>query len=254
VDTGKQFLQFARGLDPWKKLEVFAVLVNFVAACFSLSSVVFVRRDFGERYLGWINLAFAYTVPVNFAVFGNLVARSQGHGMSWSMIAAWLAFVAVSMFHRLVIWRRQRTGEQWHSYYVGMSLLPLPVSEEVKLKWIEPSLVLALAALCWALSAELLAVWLALSSMALWLHTHLLFYYREQAVLDAIDAQLEARHLGDALQGKPARQTAGVVMAESVRKRVQSDPGLVAAFASLSPELKAMMSPVIREQSVAAAA
>jgi hypothetical protein len=44
-----------------------------------------------------------------------------------------------------------------------------------------------------------------------------------------------------ALSGKPARETAGFVVAESSIKLMNHDAGLKAAFENLSPELKEVL-------------
>ena len=42
-----------------------------LSSCFAVSVVPFMRRDMGERYFGWINLFFGYTIVANFTFLGS---------------------------------------------------------------------------------------------------------------------------------------------------------------------------------------
>jgi hypothetical protein len=75
------------------------------------------------------------------------------------------------------------------------------------------------------------------------MHAQITVYYQKQGVLDAIDAGLEARFLSDAVSGKPAGETGGVTIAESVRRRVQESPDVIALMGGLAPELRDMVTP-----------
>ena len=241
MDQKTYALNLARRFDVWKTGEGLMVFAAFIASWFALSTAVFMRRDFGERYLGWINLAFAYTAVVNFAFLGNLINGFLGRGTSQLIFLVWMAFIAASGYHRYVIWKKNRAGVQWHSHYAGTSLLMMiPVSEEAKLLWVEPGIVMVLSILL-AHFAPLVSTWLYLSAISLWVHAQITVYYQRQAVLDAVDAGLEARYLGEAVAGKPARETAGVTIAESVRQLVRNDPGVVALMGGLAPELRDMI-------------
>jgi hypothetical protein len=46
------------------------------------------------------------------------------------MFLFWLAFIAMSIYRRIEITRKNNAGVEWHSVYMGTSLLPLPVSHE----------------------------------------------------------------------------------------------------------------------------
>lgn len=240
MSIAKQGLPLIRQLDAWRQLELIAAIIHWLASLFAMSGAVFTRRRFGKRYLSWLNLAFGYTAVVNFAIFGNVVVGMAGGEPSMLMVGAWLTFVAASIFHRWVIARRERKGEVWHTYFHGQSLIPGPFSDEVKVKWIEPGLFIGLGIFCWPLS-HLFALWLLLTGVSLWVYTHLAYYFREQDVLDMVDAQIEARNMQAALAGRPASETQGFTMAQSLRRTINSDPGIAAAVAGLSPELKALM-------------
>ena len=234
--------QLVERFDTWKTFKGLTVFVAFVASWFALSVAVFIRKDFGERFLGWVNLWFAYTALANFAFFGNLISGYWGHGHSWLISVVWFAFLAASAWHRFAIWARNRSGVQWHSYYAGRSLLPFRCSDELMLTWIEPGFVLVLSMVLSPFS-PLVSTWLWLAAVSLWVHAQITIYYQKQGVLDAIDAGLEARFLSDAVSGKPAGETGGVTIAESVRRRVQESPDVVVLMGGLAPELRDMVTP-----------
>jgi hypothetical protein len=128
--------------------------LSLVSGCFSISVVPFIRKDFGERYLGWLNLFFGYTVVANFFFLGNMIGMITRRGGSQLMGMFWLAFIAMSIYRRREITAKNNAGVEWHSMYIGTSLLPLPFSQEKIYKFFEPALVYALGHLLWAYSGQ----------------------------------------------------------------------------------------------------
>jgi hypothetical protein len=51
-------------------LKVLGALFYWIAGWFAISISVFLRRNFGERYLSWINLYCGYSLMATFAFFG----------------------------------------------------------------------------------------------------------------------------------------------------------------------------------------
>ena len=81
----------------------------------SISVVPFIRKDFGERYLGWLNLFFGYTVVANFFFLGNMIGMITRRGGSQLMGMFWLAFIAMSIYRRREITAKNNAGVEWHS-------------------------------------------------------------------------------------------------------------------------------------------
>lgn len=235
--------RFAQNFESYRLAAGLLKLLHFCLNVCGLGLAVFLRRDFGQRQVGWVNLWLAYMLLSFYATLGNMALVFTGHAPSSLMNFIVVAFLLAAGFHRYEIWRKNRDGVLWHSYYVGTSWLKLRCSQEMMVSWVEPGLAMLAGLLLWNFSG-LVALWLIWSAAALWLHAQVTHYYEHQMVLDAVDAQLEARFLGDALTGKPATETGGVTIAESVRARVQNDPGVQAALAGLQPELRAMIVPV----------
>jgi len=230
------------GMDIWRNYEWALGLLSLISGCFAISVVPFVRKDMGERYFGWLNLFFGYTVVANFMFFSSLlgVLIRQNAVYPQLMTFFWLGFIGLSLYHRWQITRRNNAGIEWHSMYIGTSLLPLPFSRENIYKFIEPGLVFfighSLFSLCWQAG-----LWLMLGAAGLFVNNHIVYYHERQSILDLRDAHLEAKYLSAALAGKPARETGGFVVAESTIRLMGKDARLQSAFSNLSSELKSLL-------------
>lgn len=236
--------ELLKGTEQWRMFEALLAILSLVSGCFCISVVPFIRKDFGERYLSWLNLFFGYTVVANFMFLGTILMSMAGmffRGARMSsprlMFLFWLGFIAMSIYRRIEINRKNNAGIEWHSMYMGTSLLPLPISQEKIYKFVEPAAVFAVGHFLWVISGQV-GLWLELSAVALFINNHIVFYNERRAMLDMRDAQIEAKYLSAALSGKPARETAGFVVAESSIKLMRQDAGLKQAFADLAPELK----------------
>jgi hypothetical protein len=241
IDESRSVFGGAGGI--WQKSEWVLALLSLISSCFAISIVPFIRKDFGERYLGWLNLFFGYTVVANFTFLGTLFAGLAGAflhvgiGGAPIMRLFWLAFIALSIYHHREIARKNKAGVKWHSMYLGTSLLPLPFSTEFVYKFAEPGIVIGAG---WLLSgiATLPGVWLVIAGASLFINNHLIYYKQRQAILDIRDAEIEARNMSKAFAGRPPAETSGLMVAESSVELLRNDADLRDAFASLSPELK----------------
>lgn len=228
------------GTDLWRKSEWALGLISLITSCFAVSVVPFIRKDFGERYLGWLNLFFGYTIVANFTFLGGVIMMLTHKGGGEVMLVFWLAFIGMSLYRRFEITRMNRRGEKWHSMYMGTSILPLPFSNEVVYKFIEPALVFAVGHLLWTVSGQV-GLWLMIAACSLFVNNHIIYHNQRQAILDIRDAEIEARNIGKAFAGRPASETGGLVVAESNIDLIRKDASLQEAFGQLSPELKAVL-------------
>jgi hypothetical protein len=233
----------------WQQSEWVLALLSLISGCFAISIVPFVRKDFGERYLGWMNLFFGYTVVAVFTTVGTLFAGLAGPFLQVGIGGApimrlfWLAFVGLSIYHRREIARKNKAGVRWHSMYFGTSILPLPFSQETVHKFIEPGLVIVGGWLLCGIST-LPGVWLVLAGASLFINNHIVYYNQRQAILDIRDAEIEAQSMSKAFAGRPASETNGLLVADSSIELLRSDAGLKEAFSNLSPELKQVLDAV----------
>jgi hypothetical protein len=225
-----------QGFDPWRKAEWALGLLSLISSCFAVSVVPFLRRDMGERYFGWLNLFFGYTVVANFTFLFSVFF----HGPSQLMTLFWAAFIAASLYQRYQIAQKNTAGQQWHSMYMGTSLLPLPMSPEKIFKFVEPAAVYLAGHFLSAFSSAV-GWWLTFAAAGLFVNNHIVFFNERQAILDMRDAQIESKFLSAALSGKPAQETAGLVVSESSIKLMGQDASLKEAFAHLSTDLKQLL-------------
>ena len=225
-----------QGFDPWRKAEWALSALSLISSCFAVSVVPFLRKDMGERYFGWLNLFFGYTVVANFTFLFSFFF----HGPSQLMTLFWMAFIAASLWHRYQIAQKNMAGVQWHSMYMGTSLLPLPLSQEKIFKFAEPAAVYLAGHLLSAFSPQV-GWWLSFAAAGLFVNNHIVYFNERQAILDMRDAQIESRYLSAALSGKPAAETAGLVVSESSIKLMGQDASLKDAFANLSTDLKNLL-------------
>jgi hypothetical protein len=232
------------GTDIWRQSEWLLGLVMFLSNCFAISVTPFLRRDMGERYFGYVNLYFGYSVLSTFFFLGPFVNLLIHGPMILPAMMTWFmaAFVGASIYQRRAIWKKNNAGIEWHSMYVGTSNLPLPISQEKILKFVEPVLVYLAGHLLWTFNWEV-GMWLYISAFALAINNHIVYYNERQIILDMRDGQIEAMYMGAAMEGKPASETAGLVVAESTRKLLGRDAKLKDAFSNLSDELKDLLDP-----------
>ena len=116
-------------------------------------------------------------------------------------------------------------------------MLPLPFSEEKIFKFFEPALVFVAGRVIFGLSGPV-GMWLQISTLALFVCNHIVYYNERRAMLDMRDVQIEAKYFGAALSGRPASETGGFVVAESSIRLMGQDARLKDTFSNLSPELK----------------
>jgi hypothetical protein len=236
-----QTRQLFGGTDPWQKYEWALGLLKLLSGCFCITVVPFVRKDFGERYLGWLNLYLGYSALGLFIIAGMLAGTFIPHYRPTEMMTyLWLGFIGTSIWHRREISRKNNSGEEWHSMYMGSSILPLPLSEEKIYKFAEPGLIFAAGYLLSNISG-LFGLWLMIAGLSLFINNHIAYHTERSMMLDVRDAGIEAQFLSDALSGKPANQTCGFVIGESSRKLIGKDARLQEAFSKLPGELKDLM-------------
>jgi hypothetical protein len=215
MKIGKVGFQYATATEPGRLIFGILMLIHWVLSWFVMSVVVFFRRDFGERYLSWINIIFGVTAVGLFTGLGNWLLSSSGH-MSKIIEIAYDLVVILSVYHRVIIWRKNKTGTLWHSYNPGRSWIQIPgLSQEAVAKWIEPCLLFALAYVASIYHDQPLRLWLFIGGFALLVHEQVSFYMQRQRILDMRDARIESMMWSHVMAGKPVQQTAGYAIAKS---------------------------------------
>lgn len=242
MKLGKVGFTYAMATEPGKLVFGILTLVHWILGWFVMSVVVFLRRDFGERYLSWLNILFGMTAIGFFTGIGNLLLSQGSTHLSWAIELAYYGVIGLGVYHRFIIWRKNKRGQLWHSYSPGSSLIRLPgVSVETIAKWIEPLVLFVMAFVAAELHDAPLRLWLIIGGFALLVHEQVSFYMQRQQFLDMRDAMIESRNWGAVMSGKPVEQTQGYTIAKSNRDILNGTPGLKDGFAGLSDEMKGIM-------------
>ena len=199
-------------------------VMTFVSAlpgAFCMSLEVFLRRRFGERYLSWGTVAVAF-----FGVFMTLgfvgafyhivqpVAERSAARTGTAESLWMLAFWSLCIWHKAVIWGRNRRGEQWFSYSPGDAYpiwRAMGISETTTFRIAEP-----LAALIGALAFAVLGIngfvglWLFVSGLFLLVKRQLQYHSERRTVLDMIDSRTRSERLRTAMgRQSPHEQSDG---------------------------------------------
>lgn len=203
--------------DVTKQLEGLMQLVIVILGWLSVGLEVFIRRDFGERYLSWIRLYLAYSLMGALLLGSGLIealfADSTGETESKTSYfwVVFLLFVLLSFLHRLRITWRNKKDIQWHTMSFGVSWLArlLPFLDDWALyRYVEPFLWLIVGYFV-AKVDTFTGTWLILASLALLIKNHMVYGEQRGRFLDIMDAQIEAAYMNSALHGTSKKQTAG---------------------------------------------
>ncbi|MCA9733712.1 hypothetical protein KC799_16370 [candidate division KSB1 bacterium] len=236
IETEKQAALIL--LDPYGVLQPLLFFFQAVTGWVSVTVEVFLRFDFGERYLSWLRLYFAYCLIVWF-VFFNALANNLG-GWVGTVIGL---FVIASLVHRTMIFMRNRRQEKWHSYSPGVGWLEialgwLHLSHSVIYRFLEPLLVLVLGFIFMAIDG-VLGTWFVIAAFSLGIQRQLAYYTERNAILDVIDSQIESEQIASVLmEDRPVTETAGfTMMAVDKNMPVEEKKNLAVMFKGLDPVL-----------------
>jgi hypothetical protein len=197
--------------------------IAFLMGWLSVTLEVFIRHDFGERYLGWLRLIFSL------ATLGPFLLLPAMLGVAPPLaLILWAAAYILGYIHRLVIWRRNMKGEQWHPDSFGISwlwpLVTLPhriptdaaplrfirahFTDWTLFRWVEPIFFLLLANVLGRFSS-MVGFWMTTASIAMLLQHNIIFYQRRDEYLIAIGNMIKARYWPEVLKVGHARQMKG---------------------------------------------
>lgn len=226
----------AQYVVPTSAFNILRNLEQILRILMSWSSVtldVFIRRDFGERYLDVGRVLLGLLTLRFFLGLANLqTALSWVPGIqplaSQRTINRWFmtCFVLLTLVHLLRIALRNHAGVPWHSHSFGVSwldfltMLPpvrigdiqLRISDWMLYRFIEPGLCLFIAATL-VPGPSFTRSWLIWCSIAMLIHNNLIFNAQRGRFLDLLDSQIESGHYNsvreEALGDASKYQTAG---------------------------------------------
>jgi len=206
-----QTLMPATGFNMIRNLEEIAKVFLGWA---SVTLEVFIRQDFGERYLTVGRILTGYL----FIQCCLWISEFRSAFVAWASaqpIAApqtinrWYisCFAALALVHLGRIFFRNRAGVPWYSHNHGVSyltfLIPLSgyrLSDWILYRFIEPGLCFAFAWYAMPLllpDASFTRNWLIFASIGLFLHNNLSYNATRNKYLDQVDSEIISRYFNE---------------------------------------------------------
>jgi hypothetical protein len=198
--------------DAWNPLMAIGQIAMVLLSWLSVTLELFVRFNFGERYLSWLRLFLGLmimelTTLVPRMIFA-MIPFLGGPTGSFSPLF-FRAAICLGIYHQWRIWRRNRQGIAWHSNSFGVSRLSfLPVSDWMLYRFVEPGLCFIAGMLIKSVD-PVTGIWVILASVALFVKNQMVFNAQRGRLLDVIDARIESAAMQGALEGRPKQETAG---------------------------------------------
>ena len=197
--------------DPMSMLtKLFNVIVENLMDITASFATIFIRKDFGERFLTLTTLTVC---AIGVQMLGFVGGGNTGEAGNWTRIYG-LLYIAMGAWHLFSISRRNRAGIEWHSRCPGISRLEfLPLSLETIQKYVEPALVFVIALLVSPLSSWLSGI-LTVGAVGILIGEHVRAAIRRNEYLDMVDQKIKGTELhGSMVDGKPPSETKGLNMA-----------------------------------------
>jgi len=186
-------------------------IVRIVMSWSTVTLEVFIRKDFGERYLSFGRIILGLLTIRFFLMLANLQTS-----LSWlpgvrplaseRAINQWFVacYLLLSLIHLVRIQQRNRAGVAWHSRSFGISslsfLTTLPtlplfgfrirITDWMLYRFIEPFLCL-LVVLCLMPEPSFTRNWFIWSSIAMLVHNNMVYNARRDRFLDLVDSHIE---------------------------------------------------------------
>lgn len=223
-------------------LQFFTDLAIILLGWLSVSVEVFLRRDFGERYLSNIRLMLATIMLLFIGTGGTLIGlirRSDDReasrmGGGWVFVIFFLIYLGLCLYHRWQIRSRNQQGIQWHSLSFGTSWLSgvTPWGDWTLYTVVEPLLTIVVGLVFTIMDMSAVGIWWLVAGVALFLKNQMVYTQYRDKILDLIDSRIEAGYFQESLNGAPKQKTAGFSV-------VPFPPGQVKIIEQTVPDLMA---------------
>ena len=193
-------------------------IVRLILGWSSVTLEIFIRTDFGSRYLtmgrlimGWVSMqVFFFFYEGSFTGMKGTTSPHQ-----FLLIIYILAYIGFGVFHSYRIHQRTILNRPWYARSFGSSrlsrLMSIPafrigslriaIDEWALYRFVEPALCFLLVALIFPYSAT--RAWLIWAACAMALHNAMLYSSLRQPVTDSEDAAIEqeAHETGQNIKG-----------------------------------------------------
>ena len=167
------------------------------------------RRNFGERF-------FSFTMI--FVMGAAVTGAAFFFGMSGTPLYAYMSLIALlSAIHLLVIFLRNRRGEQWHTRFEGDFLPIFTILPKSSNYWViesiyEPLFVLSIATGFLFVEMQNIAGLLAASALLMFARSRFNYGLHKTRILDQRDSMIEGEYAMEALNGSPSKETKGYIV------------------------------------------
>lgn len=257
----------SKGNEAYSEFRSAMNFAEFVAGLFAKTITVFFRHDFGTRYFSWSNAVSSIfaLLACTFVVIGFLTGGSQDETSEFEkypLIAFLIGFIIISLTHNILAWHYKKERAFWHSRYTGTShlesLLPdrfrdklnrdilpffgVPLRYVVQ-RFVEPGITVSVGLFTAFVLNTPLGLWLTFSGLSLAAIEWLNATRYNRRITDAMDAQIEAQWIGEAITTTTpdANKTNGFVMPVPSYLKPQERQAIYSGMMQLDPALKAIM-------------
>lgn len=232
-NTVEVMAQYAVPATAFNMLRNLEIILRIVMSWSTITLEVFMRREFGERYLSFGRILLGLCTIRFFLGIANLrTTFSWVPGISplasQVTINRWFVtcYMLLCLIHLLRVWQRNRAGTPWHSHSFGVSWLEflttlpslriggieLRITDFMLYRFIEPGLCLLVA---WFLvpGPSFTRNWMIWASLAMFVHNNMAYAMRRVRFLDMLDSQIESGYYNtvreETLDQSSKYQTAG---------------------------------------------
>lgn len=163
----------------------------FVTIChiYSTSVEVFMRRGFGERYLGAQAVFALFLIPLHMSFMQTEDPALIGYTM--------FCYVVACFCHRVVTQHRIRTGQREHSYYDGWPIAlgrKTTINEQDWKAWGDP-IIIVLVGVFFAFADRGFGSFFITAGVAMFIKNHLVHQLHSAKVMDLHDNMIEQKQL-----------------------------------------------------------
>lgn len=225
--------QYAMPAGTFNMLRNLETIIRIVMSWSTITLEVFIRREFGERYLsfgrmvlGWLTIRFFLSlanIRTSFSWIPGISPLATEVTVNRWFVTCYLLLCFI---HLLRVWQRNREGAPWHSQSFGVSWLEfltalpplrlgglnLRITDFMLYRFIEPGLCLFVA-LYFVPGPSFTRNWIIWSSLAMLVHNNMVYGMRRSRFLDMLDSQIESGYYNsvreEALDHSSQYQTAG---------------------------------------------